>query len=121
MNIEDFRDCCLSVKGATESCPFIDKNILVFKIMDKMFAYINIVPKDGRFCASMKCDPPKSQELREKYAGITHGQHTKADTWNSVYLESDVSGVLIKELIMHSVEEVIKKLPRKKQKEYFNT
>ncbi len=36
MNIEDYREYCLSVKGATECMPF-DKHTLVFKVMDKMF------------------------------------------------------------------------------------
>ena len=33
-------------------------------------------------------------------------------------MESDLDDKLIKELIDHSVEEVIKKLPKKKQEEY---
>ncbi|MDH6309319.1 putative DNA-binding protein (MmcQ/YjbR family) [Dysgonomonas sp. PFB1-18] len=118
MNIEDFRNYCLSIKGATESCPFLDKNILVLKVMDKMFTYINLVPKDGQFRASMKCDPEKANELRERYQGITHGDHTKSSNWNAVYLKSDVPDSLIKELILHSLEEVINKLPKKRREEY---
>lgn len=34
MNIEEYRDYCLSVKGATECMPF-GENILFFKVMDK--------------------------------------------------------------------------------------
>ncbi|PXV68108.1 putative DNA-binding protein (MmcQ/YjbR family) [Dysgonomonas alginatilytica] len=118
MNIEDLREFCLSVKGASESFPFFDDRILVFKVMDKMFAYVNIEPKDAQFRVSMKCFPERSVELREKYEGVVNGQHTKTLTWNSIYLESDVPDDLIKELIMHSVEEVIKKLPKKRQAEY---
>ncbi len=118
MNIENFREFCLSVKGADESFPFFDDRILVFKVMGKMFAYVNIEPKDALFRVSMKCDPGKSIELREQYEGIVNGQHTKTLTWNSVYLESDVPDDLIKELIIHSVDEVIRKLPKKKQAEY---
>lgn len=36
MNIEEYREYCLSVKGATECMPF-DEHTLVFKVMDKMF------------------------------------------------------------------------------------
>jgi predicted DNA-binding protein (MmcQ/YjbR family) len=39
--------------------------------------------------------------------------------WNSVYIQKDVPDGLIQELIKHSVEEVIKKLPKKKQAEYY--
>ena len=114
MNIEELRDYCLSVKGATESFPF-DETTLVFKIMGKMFAYIGLNPKDGQFKVDMKCDPEKSSELREKYEGIRHGTHTHGLLWNTVCLTSDVPDKLIKELIEHSVEEVIQKLPKKKQ------
>ncbi|MDR2949371.1 MAG: MmcQ/YjbR family DNA-binding protein [Prevotella sp.] len=117
MNIEELRNHCLSVKGATESFPF-DKKTLVFKVMGKMFAYINLEPKDALFRVDMKCDPDKSTELREKYTGITYGTHTRELMWNAVYLLSDVPDSLIQELINHSVSEVINKLPKKKQAEY---
>ncbi|MCD8045045.1 MAG: MmcQ/YjbR family DNA-binding protein [Tannerellaceae bacterium] len=117
MNIEELRDYCLTIKGAAESFPF-DDTTLVFKVMEKMFAYIRINPKDGLFCVNLKCDPEKSLELRDRYEGIDHGTHTRTLLWNTVYLDSDVPDTLIRELILHSVDEVIKKLSKKKQKEY---
>lgn len=118
MNIEELREYCLAVKGASESFPF-DETTLVFKVMGKMFAYINLSPKDGIFKVDMKCDPERSIELREKYQGINRGTHTTFPTWNTVILSSDVPDSLIKNLINHSVDEVIKKLSKKKQKEYY--
>jgi predicted DNA-binding protein (MmcQ/YjbR family) len=117
MNIEEFREYCLSVKGAVESLPFINHDILVFKVMEKMFAYIPLNPKDGVFRADLKCNPEKSMELRERYSGITHTDF-KTPLWNLVTLESDVPDDVIQELIRHSAEEVIKKLPKRKQEEY---
>lgn len=119
MNIEELREYCMSVKGATECFPF-DDTVLVFKVMEKMFAYISLDPKDGIFMVNLKCNPDKSTELREQYMGITHGSHTRSLMWNRVALDSDVPDKLIRELISHSVEEVIKKLPKKKQLEYSN-
>ena len=100
MNIEEYRDYCLSVKGATECMPF-GENILVFKVMDKMFTFATLRPKNGNFWADMKWGP------------FSDKKH-----WITVYLEGDVPDKLIKELISHSVEEVIKKLSKKKQEEY---
>ena len=117
MNIEYLREYCLLIKGAYECFPF-DDSTLVFKVMDKMFAYTRLNPKEGEFKIDLKCDPEKSLELREKYDGVTQSTHTRSHLWNSVYLESDVPDSLIKELIKHSVDEVIKKLPKKKQEEY---
>jgi predicted DNA-binding protein (MmcQ/YjbR family) len=119
MNIEELRDNCLAIKGCTESMPFIDRNILVFKVMEKMFAYISLAPKDGRFKVYLKCNPDRSIELRERYYGITDSEW-KSLMWNIVYLESDAPNKLIAELIIHSADEVIKKLPKKKREEYSN-
>lgn len=117
MNIEELREYCLSIKGSTESLPFLRHNVLVFKVMDKMFAYIPLEPKDGAFKVDLKCDPLKSVELREKYTGITETDF-KTVLWSLVSLESDVPDELIRELIQHSADEVIKKLPQKKKEEY---
>lgn len=119
MNIEQFREHCLSIKGATESLPFLGHNVLVFKVMEKMFAYIPLSPKDGVFRADLKCDPERSIELRERYYGISETDF-KTPLWNLITLESDVPDCLIEELIGHSVDEVIKKLPKRKQEEYRN-
>lgn len=117
MNIEEFRGHCMSVKGASESLPFIDPNVLVFKVMDKMFAWIHLAPKDGVFRASLKCDPARSVELREKYRGVA-GTQFKTLMWNDVVLESDVPDELIEELVRHSADQVIRGLTKKKREEY---
>lgn len=120
MNVEELRKYCLSIKGSSESLPFIDPSVLVFKVMDKMFAYIALNPKDGTFKVELKCNPERSIELREQYYGII-ATAFKTPLWNTVYLESDVPDKLIEELICHSVDEVIGKLPKKKQEEYRNS
>jgi predicted DNA-binding protein (MmcQ/YjbR family) len=122
MNIEELRNYCLSIKGSSESTPFIqltNNTVLVFKVMDKMFAYIDLEPKDGLLNVCLKCNPDKSFELREQYRGIMETPF-KSLMWNSVCLESDVPDKLIEELINHSVEEVVRKLPKKKREEYKN-
>ncbi len=118
MNIEEYRDYCLSVKGATECMP-LGENVLVFKVMDKMFTFATLQPKNGRFWADMKCAPDKAEELIEQYRDIFWGPFSDKKHWITVYLEGDVPDKLIKELINHSVEEVIKKLSKKKQEEYY--
>jgi predicted DNA-binding protein (MmcQ/YjbR family) len=115
MDIETLREHCISVRGAEECFPF-DETVLVFKIMGKMFAYISLKPSDNGFFVNLKCDPEKAVVLRERYQGVTRGYHAgNSLMWNSVYIESDVPNKLIIELIAHSVDEVIKKLPKKQQ------
>lgn len=117
MNIEEARESCLAIKGASESFPFGD-DTLVYKVMGKMYAYMGLESKDGEFWLNLKCNPEKAIELREQYTGIFPGYHSNKKYWNSIVLESDVPDSLIKELIQHSVDEVIKKLPKTKQAEY---
>ncbi|MCD8072753.1 MAG: MmcQ/YjbR family DNA-binding protein [Alistipes sp.] len=118
MDIETFRDHCLAVKGATESLPFLGNDVLVFKIMGKMFVMAPLEPRDGAAWADMKCDPERSLELRERYEGIGPGHVKTAMMWNRIILESDVPDGLIVELIRHSVDEVVKVMPKKMREEY---
>ena len=113
MNLEELRNHCLSVKNAEECTPFGD-DVMVYKIMNKMFAFFSLNPKDNEHFVVMKCDPEKTVDLREKYIGITKGYYAgNSLKWNSVYIQKDVPDKLIIELIKHSVEEVIKSLPKK--------
>lgn len=120
MNVEEVREYCLSVKGAIECFPF-DETVLVFKVMDKMFAYMSIEASDDGFRINLKCEPEKAIELRERFNGIVPGYHANKKYWNTIYLDSDVPDEELKALVHHSVDEVIKKLPRKKQEEYAQT
>lgn len=120
MNIEEFRDYCLSIRESTESLPFLGHNVLVFKVMGKMFAYIPLEPKDGTFRANLKCNPERSIELREGYIGITE-TNFKTLLWNWVTLDSDVPDDLIRELIQHSADEVVKMMPKKARLEYMGS
>lgn len=117
MNIEDVREYCLSIKGAEECFPF-DETVLVFKVMDKMFAYMSIERRDEGFMLNLKCDPEKAVELREKYECVIPGYHANKKYWNSVFIEQNMPDGELKYWINHSVGEVIKKLPKKLQAEY---
>ncbi|MCD7901285.1 MAG: MmcQ/YjbR family DNA-binding protein [Bacteroides sp.] len=118
MDIEQFREHCIAIKGATESTPFLGHNILVFKVFDKMFCMMPLEPKDGIFWADLKCNPEYTLELREKYAGINHGHVKSTLLWHRITLDSDVPDKLIVKLISHSVDEVIKKIPKAKREAY---
>ena len=118
MNIEELRDCCLAVKNAVE-CTSLGEDLISYKIMNKVFAFYLLNPKDGEHFVVLKCNPERTVELRDKYQGISKGLYTGATLmWNSVYTQKDVPDILITELIKHSAEEVVKKLPKKKQEEY---
>ena len=114
MNVETVREYCLNKKGVTESFPFDDVSLVV-KVMNKMFALIDLEEANH---IALKCDPEKAIELREHYSGIEGAYHFNKKYWNSVRFESDVDDKLMKELIDHSYDEVIKKFTKKLRAEY---
>lgn len=114
MNVETAREYCLSKKGVTECFPF-DEVSLVMKVMGKMFALIDL---EEAAQITLKCDPEKALELREHYTAIEGAYHFNKKYWNSVRFNSDVDDKLIKELIDHSYDEVIKKFTKKLRAEY---
>ena len=109
MDLESFRDYCLSKKGVTEELPF-DDTALVFKVMGKMFAICNLEKFEG---ASLKCDPERALELREEYDEIQGAYHFNKKHWNSVKANGRVGDQLFMELIDHSYELVVSKLTKK--------
>jgi len=113
MNIEELREYCISKKGVTECFPF-DEVTLVFKVMGKMFALTNL---DGPTIINLKCDPDRAIELREQYSDIIPGYHMNKAHWNTVNVQGSLSNQMIKELIDHSYDLVVKSLTRKLREE----
>lgn len=112
MNIEQYRNFCLSFPGVTEEFPF-NETTLVFKVMGKMFALTDV---DTFESISLKCDPVKAIELRETYPDIVApGYHMNKKHWNSVSMMSNLPDSLIKEWITDSYQLVVAKLPKKER------
>lgn len=111
MNIEEYRDFCLSFPGVTEGFPF-DNQTLVFKVMEKMFALTGI---DHFEFINLKCDPERAVKLREQHEEIKAGWHMNKTHWNSVYTNGDLEDDFIKELITHSYQLIASGLPKKKK------
>ena len=96
---------------ATEDFPF-DDTTLVFRVMGKIFASIGLDDVDW-FC--LKCDPDYAIELRERYAGIAGAWHWNKKYWNQLAQGDDLSDEMVRHLIDHSYDEVVKKLTRKQR------
>lgn len=116
MNIEEFRDYCLSKKGVTESFPFDDVT-LVFKVF-KIFA---LTSTDKEFTINLKCNPERAIALREQYPDyIIPGYHMNKKHWNTIYVEGGVPEKLIYELIDHSYDLIVASLTKKQKDELAN-
>jgi predicted DNA-binding protein (MmcQ/YjbR family) len=108
MNIEEFREFCLSLKGTTEELPF-DDNTLVFKVMGKMFALADINDFES---INLKCDPEKAVELREKYSSVKAGYHMNKKHWNTIETHGELTTDELKHWILHSYDLVASKLTK---------
>lgn len=118
MNIEEFREHCLSFKGVTEKIPFphvrdtYSRDVLCFYVLDKWFCFVNIEIFD--FCC-IKCNPDESLALQSEYLGIKPGWHMNKKYWISVYFNQDVSDEKIKELVGKSYDIVVNSLTKKER------
>ena len=111
MNIEEFREYCLSLPNVTEDMPF-DENVLVFRLHGKIFA---CVAMDNPDPSTMKCDPEKALELREQYSSVEGAFHWNKKFWNQVWFNQDADDKLIRSLIDHASDEVYKNPPTRLQ------
>ncbi len=115
MDIETYRSYCLAKPGVTEHFPF-DDDVLVFKVMNKMFALASVstIP----FRVNLKCEPDLALELRELHDEIIPGYHMNKQHWNTVYFESgNLSDDFLVELIDKSYRLIVESLPKKRQAE----
>ena len=113
MNVEDYRDYCLKKACATEGFPF-DNNVLVFKVMGKMFALAGIDPFER---INLKCIPELAIELREEFYSIKPGWHMNKKHWNTIEINGDATDKKIYELIDLSYDLVVKTLTKKLKEE----
>jgi predicted DNA-binding protein (MmcQ/YjbR family) len=109
MNIEALRQYCLSQKAVTEDMPF-GEGTLVFRVMGKIFALMSLDESECRI--NLKCDPEYAVELREQHPDIIPGYHMNKVHWNTVYCERGLEDSLVKKLVVHSYELIVKSLSK---------
>jgi predicted DNA-binding protein (MmcQ/YjbR family) len=72
VNNDEIREYCLSKPGVTQSMPF-NYIALVFKVMDKMFALLDL--SENSRGITLKCDPELAIELKEQYPEVNPAYH----------------------------------------------
>lgn len=107
MDVESVREYCLSLPCATEDFPF-DEATLAWRVGGRIFAMIDL--EDTHWFV-LKCQPDYAIDLRDHWQEITPAWHMNKRHWNQLNLFGQLPDELIKELILHSYQEVMKKLP----------
>ena len=116
MNIEEIREYCIVKPGVTEGFPFND-TALVFKVMGKMFAVLDL-SEEARGI-TLKCDPELAIELREQHPEVTPAWHFNKEHWNTVKFNQAGNDDLM-EWINHSYDLVRNSLTKKEQEHIKN-
>lgn len=92
-----------------EDYPF-GPETLVVKVGGKIFAITGL--DSDRFTVNLKCDPERGVELREQYPEIQPGWHMSKVHWNTVDFEGSLDGRMLRELIDHSYDMVVKSMKK---------
>lgn len=98
-----------SLTGAYECYPF-GPAPLVFKVMNKMFAYVSV--KEGKAVVTLKCVPLDGEILTEQYESISPGYHMNKRHWITVSLTDEISDDMVIDLANKSYELVVSKLKK---------
>lgn len=114
MNIETIREYCLSLPQATEDFPF-DETTLVFRVLGKIFACLDLERSEW---LTLKCNADYAIELRESHSEIEPAWHWNKKYWNQVNLNGMLEDDMIKGLVRHSYNEVVKKLKKQDKLEH---
>jgi predicted DNA-binding protein (MmcQ/YjbR family) len=96
--------------GAVEDYPFGD-DVAVFKVGGRVFALCSLAGHPGT--VSLKCDPTLAEALRDRYPAVRPGYHLNKRHWNTIELDGSVPTDELAELVDHSWELVVAKLPRR--------
>ena len=124
MNIEEFREYCLSLPDATEATPFekfskgrffaersgkAERTILVFYVNSHMFCYFNV---DDFSNITIKCDSSEMAEMKERYQAIGEPFNGDKRYWISVQPNLYLPDEELKGLVRKSYEIVKSKNKR---------
>lgn len=116
MNIEEFREYCLSLGNVTEKTPFGKfaarfDSVLVFYVCDHMFCMTDM---DDFSYAVVKNSPEKIAESHETKQSVEHQRNMSAKYWIQLNLGGDIPDSEILDLVEQSYEIVKAKYTKKK-------
>ena len=117
MNIEEFRDYCLSLDGVTEKTPFGKfarryESILVFYILDHMFCFVDM---DDFTSITVKSTPEEIETIRLIHSSVSNPLNQSLRHWIQLNLNGDISDGDIYRLVKRAYDIVKAKYTRKRK------
>lgn len=103
MNIEEFRDFCLSLPGSSEKMPFqafcAAKSVLAFYVCGKIFCFFDIDKFDA---CTIKCRPDIIDELKARYMAVGEPYNMSRKYWISIRFNGDMPEQMIRSMVSGS-------------------
>ncbi len=109
MDVEQVREYCLVKPGVSEDFPF-GEDTLCLRVAGKIFALIGL--DSERLSVNLKAEPDYALELREQHPEVQPGYHMNKKHWNTVDFEGSLDGRMLRHLLDHSYEQVVKTLKK---------
>ncbi len=111
----DYETLCAYLENkpaARRDMPF-GADVLVFKVLDKMFALV--AWQADPLTISLKANPVDAVILRKKYPSIKPGYHLNKKYWNTVTLDGSVPDDELRKMIDESYDLVVDGMSRADQ------
>ncbi len=110
MNVEEFREFCLSLPGSSEKMPFqafrSAQSVLAFYVGGRIFCFLDIDRFD--FC-TVKCDPDRIDELKARYMAVGAPYNMSHRHWISIRFNDDMPDSELRTWVRRSFELVAAK------------
>jgi predicted DNA-binding protein (MmcQ/YjbR family) len=114
MTTQELSNFALRLPDAYEDHPF-GETPDIYRISGRIFAFV--MQRNEQPEIAVKCEPNLAGLLRAQYSAVTPGYHLNKRHWNTVLVNSDVPDDEILEMIVHSYEQVLSKLPKASKSE----
>lgn len=110
MDIESFREYCLSLGDVSEKMPFGKfarryDSILAFYLCGHMFCFIDI---DNFTCADIKSTPEEIAELRANHTSLGNPINRSLRHWIKIHFGGDISTEQLLRLVKRAYDIVLK-------------
>ena len=118
MNIEDFREYCLSFDRVTEKMPFGKfarryDSLLVFYVLDHMFCFIDI---DDFTYVNVRSEADEIAQLRTQYTSLSVPLNRTLKQWVQLDFNGDIPEQVIYDKVARAYEIIREKYSRPKRK-----
>ncbi len=115
MNIEEFREYCLSMDGVTEKTPFGKfarryESLLVFYVLDHMFCMVDM---EDFTSVSYRSTDEEIARITERYSAVTTPVNKAMKFWLRVNLNEDMPDSEIYSCVRRAYEIIREKYSKK--------